>query len=291
MVGELLLPGNYMITLNAKNYYDKGTKALTCSKIKDFALDPFYFWRKHIMCDIEDEPSDAFLIGGIVDKLLSGEDFGTKYEVVKMRTAKLKLEAQERGVTLILQTQLDEIIEIADAVDQTDAWKTIKSKGVFQEILQIPMEINEYFDSLAGKPDCYWVDEEKTCFLIDLKTAATADHRKYFYQAMGFHYDWQLANYAFLLKALHPEIKKFRCFNLVVAKTKNIYGVELFEYTDYQMSRAAFEVYTIINEIKEEKLYKKYNPSFNKPVPFGEFNDSSSVGAAGAGEFEDRGGE
>ncbi|NTU69207.1 hypothetical protein HGB13_00015 [bacterium] len=275
-----------MTTLTESNYYERGTKALTCSKIKDFVTCPNYFYRKHITNELEEESSDAFLIGGLVDKLLSGEDFGKMYEVVARRTPKLKAEAEERGVKLMLQSQLDEIIEVADAVDQTDAWKTIKEKGIFQSILQIPYKINEHFDSLAGKPDVYWIDDEATCFIVDLKTAASAEHRKAYFQAMGFHYDWQLANYRFLLKALHPEIKKFRCFNLTVGKTKNIYGVELFEYDDFAIERAMFEINNVIEKIAAEKDYKKYNPSFLKPVPFGEFNVEGKVG-----KFDDRGGE
>ena len=79
-----------MTLLTPSNYYDKNTKALTCSKIKDFATCPNYFKRKHILNEIEEDQSDAFLIGGLVDKLLSGEDFGKKYEVVARRTPKLK---------------------------------------------------------------------------------------------------------------------------------------------------------------------------------------------------------
>lgn len=271
-----------MIKLTPKNYYDKNTGALTCSKIKDYAICPNYFYRKHILCEVEDAPSDAFLIGGLVDKLLSGEDFEKRYEVVERRTAKAKVDAEERGVTLMLQSQLDEIIEVADAVDQTDAWKTIKEKGVFQDILQVPMDIGKHFNSLAGRPDVYWIDENGVCFLTDLKTAASADHRKFYYQALGFKYHWQLANYKMLLTILHPEIKSFRCFNLVVAKRKNIYDVELEEIPENIIARAEVEVMDMIAKINNDKDFKKYNPSFANPHIFGQFDTDNY------GSFEDR---
>ena len=185
----------------------------------------------------------------------------------------------------MLQSQLDEIIEIADAVDQTDAWKEIKSKGIFQDILQVPCEINEYFDSAAGRPDVYWVDNAGVAYIIDLKTAASADHRKFYYQALGFHYDWQLANYAMLLKQIRPEIKSVRCFNLVVGKKKNIYNVELFEYPELMIERAGAEISAVVEQIKNEKDYLKYNPSFSKPVVFGVFSENGE--AVSTGDWDD----
>jgi len=271
-----------MTPLTPTNYYDKNTKALTCSKIKDYTVCPYYFSRKHIYNDIEEEQSDAFMIGGLVDKLLSGEDFGKKYEVVARRSASAKADALERGVTLMLQSQLDEIIEVADAVDQTDAWKTIKENGIFQAILQVPMAIGEYFDSLAGRPDVYWI-KDGICYLIDLKTAASADHRKFYYQALSFKYHWQLANYKMLLKTLHPEIKSFRCFNLVVAKKKNIYDVELEEIPENIINRAERDVLDTIDKIANDKEFKKYNPSFDNPHVFGSFDNDSEFG-----DWEDR---
>lgn len=269
-----------MNKLTAANYYERNNKALTCSKIKDYALCPHYFYRKNVLNDIKEEGSDAFLIGGLVDKLISGEDFDTKYEVVERRTPKLKADAESRGVTLMLQSQLDEIIEIASAVEETDAWKYIKSKAQFQTILQIEMDINEHFTSLAGRPDFWWiedVDGVKTCFIVDLKTAQTADHRKYYYHALGFKYDWQLANYKGLLKQLYPEIEAFNCSNLVVAKNKNIYNVELFEYPEHVINSATTKLNNVINLIAIDTDYRKYNPSFESPAIFGEFSDNDDI--------------
>lgn len=264
-----------MVNLTQDNYFSTGTKALTHSKIKDYALCPNYFYRKHILNELEDGTSDAFIFGGVVDKLLSGESFNTKYRIVPRRTAALKEEAALNGETLILQSQYDEIIEVASAVELTDAFQHIKLHANTQDILQVPMEINEHFDSLAGKPDFWWLDKETgVCFIVDLKTAQSADPRRYYYQAIGYHYDSQLANYQSLILTLHPEVKAFRSFNLVAAKQKEVYSVELFEFTPEQMNIAHLWLQKQIKALSQEKEYKKYNPSFDKPVIFGDWNGS-----------------
>lgn len=271
-----------MNKLTPQNYYEKNNKALTCSKIKDFARCPYYFFRKNIEGSIQEEQKDSFIFGGIVDKLLSGESFDTKYQVAEgVRTAKKKQEADDKGVTLITQLQYDEIFNVADAVEKTEAWKDIKSKAKMQEILQVPMDLGEHFDCLAGKPDFYWIDNG-TCYLVDLKTSVTTNHKKYYYQAIGFKYHWQLANYEMLLEKLYQQnIADFRSFNLVVNKEKNVYGVELFEYPRSIISKAKAELLETIYQISHTKEFKKYNPSFKSPVTFGYFEENEP------GEYED----
>ena len=271
-----------MLKLTSTNYFDKGTKALSNSKIKDFATCPRYFYNKHITCTIQDEEKDAFIFGGIVDRLLSGEEFSKHYEVADgIRTAKRKAEAQDKGVHLLSKTEYDEILNVSIAVEETEAFKHIKQNAVMQDILQIPMEINEHFDSLAGRPDFWWKNGE-ICYIVDLKTSTTVDPKKYFYQATGFHYDQQLAMYKLLLGKLHPEIKHFLCYNLVVAKQKNIYGVELFQYPAEIITQAENKLVELIDKISHEKEYKKYNPTFDNPAIFGQFDGQEEYG-----EWED----
>lgn len=275
-----------MVTLTDKNYYDKGTGALTCSKIKDYSICPNYFFRKHILCELEEEKSDAFAIGGLVDDILSGANYMDKYIVVDRRTADAKEAAAESGLVLILKSQLDEAVKIVSAVDETKAWKTIKEKGRFQDILQIPMKINEHFDSMAGKPDVWWLDQDGTCYIVDLKTAMTSAHKSFYFRAIGFHYDWQLANYKMLLSSLYPQIERFRCFNIVVSKEKDIYATELFEYPSNLIEAAESSIIRMIDKISREKNYAKHNPSFDKAVIFGDF-DRDNLEALVDSEEED----
>jgi hypothetical protein len=273
-----------MTQLTTTNYYDKGNRALTNSKIKNYLISPDYFYRHDITCEIVDDPKDAFTFGAIVDKLLSGEDFDKTYQVADgVRTKKLKEEAEANGITLLTPLQYTEIFEVADAVEKTDAFKYIKKNATCQDILQIPFIINEFFDCLAGRPDFYWRGENGVCYIVDLKTAQTVDHKKYFFQAMGFKYDQQLAMYRLLLRLIYPEIKSFRCFNLVVSKQKNVYGVELFEYPVSIIENATCGLLETIDAISKDIAYTKYNPSFDQPAVFGQFEG----GISDPGEWDD----
>jgi len=273
-----------MNKLTPENYFARGTRALTHSKIKDFVTCPNYFYRKHILNEIEESTSDAFIFGTIVDRLVSGEDFSTKYRIVDRRTAKLKEEAADCGETLILQSQYDEIIEVADAIEQTEAFAHIKRFATTQDILQVEMDINEHFDSLAGRPDWWWIDGD-TCYIVDLKTSKTVDPRQYYYHALGYGYDTQLANYRLLLKTLNPQIKEFRCFNLVAAKQKDVYRVELFEFTQFQLDQAEAKLQIWISELCVEKEYKRYNPTFERPVEFGKYGEDAQTTSSSDSEF------
>jgi len=278
---------NPMITLTDKNYYEKGTGALTCSKIKDYSICPNYFFHKHILCDLKEEKSDAFAIGGLVDDMLSGVNYLDRYMVVDRRTADAKQSAAEAGIVLILKSQLDEAVKIVAAVDETSAWKTIKEKGRFQDILQIPMKLNDHFDSIAGKPDVWWLDPDGTCYIVDLKTAMTADHKNFYFRAIGFHYDWQLANYKMLLSSIYPQIERFKCYNFVVSKVKDIYSTQLFQYPGQMIEAAESAMIKMIDKISKEKNYAKYNPTFDRPVLFGDFeNDKLSAMIEGMEEEE-----
>lgn len=257
-----------MKVLTQENYYEFGNGALTHSKIKDFDTCPNYFYRKHVLNEIEQEEKAQFIFGGIVDKLLSGEDFEKAYKIVDRKTPALKKEAIAGGYSLLNETEYNEIIEVASAVEVTDAFKTIMEKASAQAILQSPMELGEYFDCLAGKPDWFWIDGD-TCYIVDLKTAATIDKKKYYYTALGYHYGSQLANYEYLISLVHPEVTSFKSFNLAVSKVKEIYAVELFEYPRSLISEQKVWLLDMIDKIKKETEFKKYNPSFDYPATLG----------------------
>lgn len=275
-----------MIKLTEDNYYTPGTKALTHSKIKDFAICPNYFYRKHVLNEIEQGPaSDAFITGTVVDKLLSGEQLSSKYTVVKRRTEKLKAEAAASNVILLLQTQENEIIELAAAIEDTDAFKVIKENSQMQTILQVEDQISEHWDSRAGKPDFFWIDGKGVCFLIDLKTSKTADPRQYYWHAMGYRYDSQLAMYKMLLGEKYlDKISEVRCFNLVVSKQRDVYDVELFEFPTHTIDRATNWINYQIDAIRLETEYTKYNPSFDAPKIFGDYADTQTTSTEDSGD-------
>lgn len=276
-----------MIKLTPDNYYDKNTHALSNSKIKSYSNCPNYFKRKYIDGTVEEASSDVFVFGAICDKLLSGEDFDRSYRVVERRTKALKESAELSGETLLTQSQYDEIFEVASAVENTSAYQTIKRYAKSQVILQVPLAINKDFDSICGKPDWFWVDKDGTCFIVDLKTSKTTSERQYYYTALNYGYHCQLGMYRYLLRECYPEIKAFRCFNLVAEKTQDIYKVELYEYPESMIDEAETWLFDQIKKICLETDYKKYDPKFEEPVTLGSFNNEQYVDESETTSTED----
>ena len=254
-----------MQILTPETYYLPCGNALTHSKMKDFDVCPNYFHRKHYLGEVDSEDSAALTLGSIVDKLLSGESFDKKYHIVPRKNPSDKKAAEEGGYTLLNETEYKEIFEVASAVEVTDAFKTIQEKAKTQLILQVPRKIGEKFDSLAGKPDWQWVEGD-TLFTVDLKTATPTAMGRYYYHAQNYRYDSQLGNYEDLAAELNPEIKKFRSFNLVAFKQKDVWSVELYEFEREMIEAGKAWIKDIIARIDAEREFKKYNPSFTAPV-------------------------
>ena len=195
------------------DYYKQGNRLLTRSKILDYLKSPEYFYRKHIECSIEQESSDVFLIGGVVDELLTEDKSKRVYQghdeegKAKRRTEKLVEEYEAKGITLITETMEEEILNIAMAVEKCSAWKIIKEKGTFQAVISVGLPKNEHFDILAGRPDFYWIEGD-TCYLGDLKTTKSIEPIRYYYNSLSYKYHWQMAIYGKLIRDVYPEVKK-----------------------------------------------------------------------------------
>lgn len=278
-----------MIKLTEKNYYDKGTKALTCSKMKDYSLCPNYFYRKHIIGELVEDPSDSFIIGSMVDEILTSKSrtIGNRFEIVSVRSKGAKEVAAEMGKTLVLNSQFEEACSMADAALETEAWQYIKSKGKFQAILQVEMFLGKHFESLAGKPDVWWKENNgKTGIIVDLKTAVSADHRSFYYRAMDYHYHWQQANYRHLLSILNPMVREWKCYNFVIGKDK-LHTCNLFQYTEDQLALAENQLMSVMNKIKFDTEFKKADVTFNNPIRFGDFEQSRIIEMMDAFNEED----
>ena len=267
-----------MTKLTQENYFEINNGVLTRSKIKDFLIDKNYFYRKHVLGEIEKQPKKAFQIGSIVDELLTMLDSKEKYKVldVDLRTKagkEAKADAEASGYELLKQDDYEFIMNIASAVEETDVYQMIiKEDYVKQGILQAPMDLGEHFDSLAIMIDFYKIDGD-TCIIIDLKTTNSVDNRKFFYSAQDYWYFMQMGIATYLFEKLHPEIKKFKYYNLAVEKTKNIYPVKVFELAESRVRISMDYLHTVLNEIKDEKEFKKFNPSLDNATLIGEIDD------------------
>lgn len=260
--------------LTKENYFSTNNGYLTNSKIGDFLKCHEYFYKKHITGEIKEEPTSAMTAGKITDELLTTDSINSKYFVAgDRRTKEGKEEAQEKieeGYSIITANQYEELMSLAIAVEQTDAYKQLKDY-VKQDILSVEMDLGEHFHGIAGIPDFYKIDHlTKKCKIIDLKTSNVIEPRKYYYHCLEFGYFRQLAMYSILLKAKYPEITEFEYYHLVVDKTKNINHVRTFQLANFDVEIEIDYLNNIFKAIKEVKEFKKYNPRFEDSQMIGQ---------------------
>lgn len=246
-------------------------KALTNSKTKDFLNDKNYFYKKHIEGSITQNKTSALIVGSGVDDVLTAIDGASTNKFICVTRRNLKNPPTDH--IELNQTMYDEIINIADAVMNTDAYKQlIKEDYIRQEILQIPWDGGNNFDSLAGTPDFYKIHDNGLCTIVDLKTTTELNPRKYHFTCETYSYYQQMAFYSFLLSEINKKkIKAFRYLHLAVAKTKDIYPVEVFELPEERIDEErTFLLNDVLPMIAQETEFAKYNPSLDAPVCIGQ---------------------
>jgi hypothetical protein len=262
-----------MNKITQENYFSVNNGALSNSKIKDFLLDKNYFYRKHILGEVEQKKTKSFLIGDVTDNILT--EINTKNYAVCQFDGRTKDGKEERaryeadGKIVISQQDYDLILNIADAVFNTDAYKSLADFKK-QEIIQIEMDLGEHFSVLAGKPDFYQI-KDGVCTIVDLKTTTSIDERKYHYTCLEYGYYNQLALYGYILSKLYQEIKSFEYYHLAVAKIQDIYPVGVFRLSNDRISMVQeYLINEVLQAIKNEKEFKKYNPTMNSAITIGE---------------------
>ncbi len=253
--------------LTLDNYFTPCNGCLTNSKIKDYLKCPAYFKGKHITGEVKDKQKAAYLIGGVVDDLLTMLDTKdrNKYVVVSRRN----LKNPPDGYVEVLDSQYDEIIGIADAVDRTTAYNELRETGTFQQILEFPMDLGAHFNRLAGIPDHIIIDGN-TCIITDLKTSQTIDPKRYLYSCLEYGYFGQQAVYQYLVSLLYPEVTKYVSRHLVVEKTPNIYNVATFILDQDRIEHAKEVMLDTIDIIKNDSTFAKKDATWKDATTIGE---------------------
>lgn len=267
-----------MIVITKDNYFGDN-KGLSQSKIKDFLVCPNYFYRKHILKTVEQSESRALEIGKVVDDILTEEDNVENYSVFEgdRRTKDGKQEYQDlvdSGKKIVSQKEYDQIINIADSVIKTSAYDRLIKEFTFQEIIQIEANLGDNFDSYVGKPDAYKIEKDGTCVIVDIKTAADIDDRKFWYQSVKFGYLIQQWFYSFLLKRKYPSITGFNYYILAQEKSEPL-GIKLFKIPNEYVDKQETVVVDAINRIIKEKEFKKDDASFDNPSILKDPSDNS----------------
>lgn len=246
--------------LTHKNYHTKANIFLTTSKVKDYLLDPHYFYKKHVERAIEEDKSDALVVGSMVDLALSeGVDkMNSLFEPVTRRNKN-----REDSVTEVTQAMYDEAISLVIAVMGTTAWKEIK-KYKNQVVLEMPLQDTEHFgDRFVGMLDFLHVDEKnKKAVIVDLKTSRTVDSRKYTWHAIEFGYWLQAAAYSMLVK-INYDVDTVDFYHLVVEKDpKGINKVKTFKFEESGIKHCEVFMLETIRQIYARTDWSKADCDF-----------------------------
>lgn len=229
--------------LTNDNYFTSDNHYLTNSKIGDYLKSPNYFHRKHVLHEIESKVTKAMVTGSAVDYLLAQDDDKPVFKVVERRN----LKNPPVGYIEVNQTDYDEIMAIAIAVEETEVYRDINKKYIKNPILTFDTKIGEHFVGLAGRPD-YILVTDKEIIIVDLKTSRTTDPRKYYYHCKEFGYFRQQAMYQDLAQKTYGNLP-VRSYHLTVDKQKDICNVVLFELDQDEIDSESIEIEAVVTEI------------------------------------------
>ncbi len=269
-----------------KNYYDLNNRGLSQSKIKDYIICPNMFYRKNISGELEKEEKKSWDTGTAIDSILTGEDSISNFVVLeppkdipeeKKKTyfmtnagKEYKQKLVDDGKKIITESDYNLIINIADAVDKTTAWKQIKKEYIFQEIFCVEEKIGDHFDYLVGKIDAYKIVDD-TAYILDIKSTATlpinlmtgnVNKRKFYYSSLDYGYFIQMNYYKRLIQKKYPNVKEFVFLNFAVEK-KEPFNTFLFYVANSDVSKYDMIIDQTIERIKNDKEFAKRDVTFD----------------------------
>lgn len=264
--------------LNSKNYHQANSLYLTSSKINAYLTDPYYYYEKHVLKTLEDEKTDALLLGSAVDCYITKgkKAFNRLFKPVTRRT-----NVEGLKYTEMTQASYQEAVTISERVMATQAFKeldgferqvVLEQKDplwVFEEPMKEPAIVGKGIPPLCGMLDFLKVENEKA-IIVDLKTARTADPKKYYYHAQDYGYFIQAAVYTKLVRVNYPQVKTIDFYHLVVSKeNKNLYQVQTFKFDTNLIEQHITQVNNLILEISLRKEWQRKDSSFKDAILLG----------------------
>lgn len=257
-----------------ENYHQFGNRALSRSKITDFLKSKAYFKAKHLDGTIIEEKKKAWDIGNGVDELLAQIEQKNKF-IVCNADGRTKAGKEEKarimasGYIILSDTEYEQILGLACAVEATDAYKELERLFNKNEVLQVDMPLGEHFDKLIAMPDFLYIDgTHARCW--DLKTAMTIDERKYYFHCVEYGYFKQMAVIKAILEKTNPEITSWEFGHITVEKTKNIWNVQTFLLDGERIElEKNLLLDNILPQIAAEREFKAYNPSLSTAIAIG----------------------
>jgi len=253
----------YSMKLNKRNYFTIKNKYISNSKIGDYLKCPNFFFRKHILGNVERKETPAMRIGSAVDVYVTSgvAAFAKKYRMVSRRD-----KVSPKGVIQLPTAEFEQVIKIGQKVRSTSAFKELKGFKK-QQILQHDMDLG-MFHGICGIPDWYKIEGDHA-IIVDLKTAKTINTVKYHYHCLSFNYYRQAGMYALLLKH-NFNIKTFESRHLVVEKDPDgIYNCKTFTLDNDMIWKEMEFIADILEDISKESKFNPNDTSFKDAVVIG----------------------
>ena len=232
------------------DYYEK--PGISQSMLKTYLKCPNLYTATYVEKTYESERTDAMVTGTAVDILLTEPDkFDDLFEVVKRRANGNYYD----GKFYLTQTQMDDI---------TATVEKVKLQPVMAEFDWMDTQTEIYWQDFKGKLDWFGV-KRGVAHIADLKT--TQDLDKFYRSAEDFGYYFQMAFYRMLAKGVYPNISKFKCYWVVVDKTKQK------KFSVYEIDQRRFKteeklIHTILAAMKTNKRLSK-GVCYHCPVEIG----------------------
>ena len=244
--------------LNHKNYYSKKNNYISCSKLKVFIKDKAYYKRKYIDYSIEQEMTDALIIGSAVDCLLTKGDkqFQKDFTVVARRSSN-----SEDTRIQINDTMLEKITGIVASVKRQGIWNDLKSKQWKKQTILTDDKLG-----ICGMLDFLLVDGDHA-IIVDLKTSNTIDPKKYYFLCWDYNYYLQAAFYTTLVKANYPDVKQVDFYHLAVEKDPDgIYNCALFLFMPQMIENETAFMLNKLAELRKETKFAPKSVGWNDKV-------------------------
>lgn len=227
-----------MVTLTRENYYSDENVAISNSKVSDFFKSRDYFYRKHILHEFKEAPSDAMKMGSIVDAMLSFDPIPYTPKVLKkndpQRFEEQKLLSEDKFIS---QAKFDEAQKRAWAVMKTPAYQWYQDNDAqHQVVLQGELDVDGSKIPICGMADVITVTKD-VVYIDDYKSSTLAliqTPKKWFYTCVDRGYFRQLAVYRHLYRLMNPDDKReIKCRHFVVAKENDhLYRTKVYNIDD-----------------------------------------------------------
>lgn len=207
-------------TLTQDNYYSPKRPHISVSMIKDYMLDPQYYYRKWVKRDpfLQLKVTDPMKRGSIVDALLTTGNCRYQKKVLKKDDPKMyEMQKEMDDKYLVSQVYWDQAVQVASELLKHPVWGENLDTAAFQTVLETTIEKV----AICGLADRIDVLPDGKMRLIDLKVVNPIkldNARKWAWNCYDMKYTHQLALYQYMMCEMFKKKKEdIQCAHVIGA--------------------------------------------------------------------------